>query len=72
MILDVFQCFLLSTETVSEVLPLTKGLFDIVIFNEESQMYIESAIPSIFREKQVVVVGEDKQLRPNGYLKKYI
>ncbi|MDY2632202.1 MAG: AAA domain-containing protein [Clostridium sp.] len=69
MILDVFPCFLLSPETVSEVLPLTKGLFDIVIFDEASQMYIESAIPSIFRGKQVVVAGDDKQLRPNGLFK---
>jgi len=69
MILDVFPCFLLSPETVSEVLPLKKGLFDIVIFDEASQMYIESAIPSIFRGKQVVVAGDDKQLRPNKAFK---
>ena len=69
MILDVFPCFLLSPETVSEILPLKEGLFDIVIFDEASQMYIESAIPSIFRGKQVVIAGDDKQLRPNGLFK---
>lgn len=69
MILDVFPCFLLSSETVSEILPLKEGLFDIVIFDEASQMYIESAIPSIFRGKQVIIAGDDKQLRPNGLFK---
>lgn len=66
MILNVFPCFLLSPETVSEILPLQEGLFDIIIFDEASQMYIENAIPTIFRGKQVIIAGDDKQLRPNG------
>ena len=66
MVLEIFPCFLLSPETVSEILPLKKGLFDIVIFDEASQMYIENAIPSIYRGKQVVIAGDDKQLRPNS------
>ena len=66
MILNLFPCFLLSPETASEILPLKEGLFDIVIFDEASQMYIENAIPTIFRGKQVIIAGDDKQLRPNG------
>lgn len=66
MILKVFPCFLLSPETVSEILPLKERMFDIVIFDEASQMYIENAIPTIFRGKQVIIAGDDKQLRPNG------
>lgn len=66
MILKVFPCFLLSPETVSEILPLKEQMFDIVIFDEASQMYVENAIPTIFRGKQVIIAGDDKQLRPNG------
>ena len=66
LLLDMFPCFLLSPETVSEILPLKKGMFDIVIFDEASQMYIESAIPSIYRAKKVIVAGDDKQLRPSS------
>lgn len=66
LLLDMFPCFLLSPETVSEILPLKKGMFDIVIFDEASQMYIESAIPSIYRSKKVIVAGDDKQLRPSS------
>ena len=66
MILKVFPCFLLSPETVSEILPLKEQIFDIVIFDEASQMYVENAIPTIFRGKQVIIAGDDKQLRPNG------
>jgi very-short-patch-repair endonuclease len=66
MILKVFPCFLLSPETVSEVFPLNEKMFDIVIFDEASQMYVENALPTIFRGKQVVIAGDDKQLRPNS------
>jgi superfamily I DNA and/or RNA helicase len=47
-------------------MPLKKELFDMVIFDEASQMYIENAIPSIFRAKGVIVAGDDKQLRPSS------
>lgn len=66
MILNVFPCFLLSPETVSEVFPLNEKMFDIVIFDEASQMYVENSIPTIFRGKQVVIAGDDKQLRPTS------
>ena len=66
LLLEVFPCFLLSPETVSEILPLKKGMFDIVIFDEASQMYIESAIPSIYRANKVIVAGDDKQLKPSS------
>lgn len=69
MVLDVFPCWLLSPETVSDILPLVKGIFDIVIFDEASQMFIENSIPTIYRGKQVVVAGDDKQLRPNSAFK---
>ncbi|MEX6585701.1 AAA domain-containing protein [Paraclostridium bifermentans] len=64
LVFDVFPCFLLNPETVSEVMPLEKGLFDVVIFDEASQMYIENGIPSIFRAKKVIISGDDKQLSP--------
>ncbi len=65
-IFDLYPCWLLSPETVSEVLPLVEGLFDVIIFDEASQMFIESAIPTIYRGSKVVVAGDDKQLRPSS------
>lgn len=65
-IFELYPCWLLSPESVSEVLPLTEGLFDVIIFDEASQMFIESAIPVIYRGKKVIVAGDDKQLRPSS------
>ena len=65
-IFELYPCWLLSPESVSEVLPLVNGLFDVIIFDEASQIFIESAIPTIYRGKKVVVAGDDKQLRPSS------
>lgn len=62
---DLLPCWLMTPEVVSEVLPMKKGLFDVVIFDEASQLYVEKSIPSIYRSNSVVVAGDDKQLQPN-------
>lgn len=66
LLLDLFPCWLLGPETVSEILPLESRMFDLVIFDEASQMFIESAIPTIYRGKKVIIAGDDKQLRPSS------
>ena len=58
--------WLLTPEVVSEILPLEPGMFDLVIFDEASQMYVEKGIPSILRGKKVVIAGDHKQLRPSN------
>ena len=72
-VLALFPCWLLSPENVSSLLPLKKNLFDIVIFDEASQVFIENTIPTIYRGKTVVVAGDDKQLRPSAtFMKRYL
>lgn len=72
-ILSLFPCWLLSPENVSSLLPLNKNMFDIVIFDEASQVFIESTIPTIYRGKNIVVAGDAKQLRPSAtFMKRYL
>ena len=72
-IFSLFPCWLLSPENVSSLLPLEKNLFDIVIFDEASQVFIESTIPTIYRGKNIVVAGDAKQLRPSAtFMKRYL
>lgn len=66
MLLTLFPCWLLSPETVSDIFPLTKDLFDLIIFDEASQIFVENAIPTIYRGKSVVIAGDDKQLQPTS------
>ena len=69
-LLSLFPCWLLSPENVSSLLPLKKNMFDLVIFDEASQTFIESAIPAIFRGKNIIALGDPKQLRPSSSLMK--
>ncbi|MDD1770522.1 MAG: DUF4011 domain-containing protein, partial [Methanomassiliicoccales archaeon] len=60
----VAPCWLVSPEAASEILPLTKGLFDLVVFDESSQLAVERSLPAIYRGRRIVIAGDEKQLRP--------
>ncbi|HYG04068.1 MAG TPA: DEAD/DEAH box helicase, partial [Chryseosolibacter sp.] len=63
-IFRVLPCWMASPESVSAIFPM-KEMFDIVIFDEASQCFAERGIPAMYRGKQLVVAGDDKQLKPN-------
>ena len=63
---DSIKIWLMTPEVVSDILPFEKGLFDLVIFDEASQLYVEKALPSIYRTKKVIVAGDQKQLKPSS------
>ena len=59
-------CFLLSPLTVSQTLPLDQQ-YDVLIIDEASQVKPEYAIASTVRAKQIVIVGDQKQLPPTDF-----
>ena len=65
-------CFLMSPLAVSQYLPFgplesDHLAFDVVIFDEASQVLPEDAIPAIERARQVIVVGDRLQLPPTTF-----
>jgi hypothetical protein len=58
----------MSPLMVSQVLPATR-LFDVVIFDEASQIVPADAIPAMIRAHQVVVAGDDHQLPPTSFFR---
>lgn len=60
------RVFLMTPEAISETLPLKNDLFDLLVFDEASQIYVERGIPAIARAARLVVCGDHKQLRPSG------
>ncbi len=60
----VIPCWLVSPESVSAIFPM-REMFDLVVFDEASQCFAERGIPAMYRGKQVVVAGDDQQLRPS-------
>lgn len=65
-LMNAVRVWMMTPEVVSAVVPLVYGMFDVVIFDEASQMYVETGIPAIYRAKRVVIAGDTKQLRPSS------
>ncbi|MFK8045747.1 MAG: AAA domain-containing protein [Crocinitomicaceae bacterium] len=59
--------WILNPLAIAERLPLHAELFDVVIFDESSQIPFEDALPAIFRAKQIIVVGDSKQMPPSQF-----
>lgn len=64
---DLKPVWLMSPLSVSDTLPLEPDLFDVVIFDEASQIPVEEAVPALHRARQVVVVGDQMQLPPTSF-----
>ncbi len=58
-------CWIMPHYRVSESLPPELGVFDLVIIDEASQSDL-TALPAILRAKKVLIVGDDKQVSPEG------
>ncbi len=65
-ILSLFPVCLMTPGVVSALLPNDIEMFDVVVFDEASQMFVEHAVPSIHRARRVIVSGDSKQLKPSS------
>jgi hypothetical protein len=61
---NLLPCWMASPESVSAIFPM-KEMFDLVIFDEASQCFPESGIPAMYRGHQVLIAGDDMQLKPS-------
>jgi very-short-patch-repair endonuclease len=60
-------CFMMSPLSVAQFLDGAHPGFDLVIFDEASQLPTEDAVGSILRGRGLVVVGDPKQLPPTNF-----
>ena len=67
LILVLKPCFLMSPLSVSTFLSGSDIEFDTVIFDEASQIFPQDAIGAIYRGKQLIVVGDSKQMPPSNF-----
>jgi len=58
-------CWIMPHYRVYESLPPELGCFDLVIVDEASQSDL-TALPALLRAKKVLIVGDDKQVSPEG------
>lgn len=60
-------CMMMSPMSVSQFIDPNIIKFDVVIFDEASQICSEDAIGSIMRGKQIIIAGDNKQLPPTRF-----
>lgn len=60
-------CMLMSPLSIAQYLPADHELFDLVIFDEASQIAPWDAVGSIARGKQVIVAGDPRQMPPTSF-----
>lgn len=63
----VAPCWIASPLSVSQLLDGGQRHFDLVLFDEASQVLQEEAIPALYRAGQVVVAGDRHQLPPTTF-----
>lgn len=63
-------CLLMSPLSVAQYLPADAKRFDLVVFDEASQICTYDAVGAIARGNQVIVVGDSKQLPPTSFFKR--
>ncbi|MGX9181809.1 DUF3320 domain-containing protein [Mesorhizobium sp. BHbdii] len=60
-------CMLMSPLSIAQYLPPNQALFDVVIFDEASQITTWDAVGAIARARQTIIVGDPKQLPPTNF-----
>ena len=59
-----------SPYSIAKSIPFQANLFDLVIFDEASQIPLPHALGSIARSAKIVVAGDEQQMAPSFYFKK--
>ncbi|AHF57736.1 AAA domain-containing protein [Spiroplasma eriocheiris] len=62
-----FPVMMLTPDIASQLLALNYQEFEQLIFDEASQIFVEKAIPIIYRAQRILVAGDKKQLGPTNF-----
>lgn len=63
-------CLLMSPISVAQYLDPSQSAFDLVVFDEASQIPVWDAVGAIARGKEAIIVGDPKQLPPTNFFSK--
>ncbi|MFC0429797.1 DUF3320 domain-containing protein [Kutzneria buriramensis] len=66
LITQAMPCVFVSPDSVARFFPARSDLFDIVVFDEASQVRVADAVGAMGRARSVVVVGDSKQMPPTS------
>lgn len=62
-----FPVILVNPSVCSSIFPLRRGLFDLVIFDEASQLRLEDTYPALIRGRFQIISGDVHQMPPSSH-----
>ncbi len=65
-----FPIFLTTPDVCSNLFKGMNKYFDIVLFDEASQLRIEDNLPALLKGKQIIIAGDEHQMPPSNYFSK--
>lgn len=65
-----FPVILTTPEVCSNLFKGTNNYFDLVIFDEASQLRLEDNLPAILKAKQIIIAGDEHQMPPSDFFSK--
>lgn len=66
-ILQVTPCVLVSPESLARFVEPTSSPFDVVVFDEASQIRVADAVGALGRARSAIVVGDSRQMPPTAF-----
>jgi hypothetical protein len=66
LISELTPCFLMGPDSVAKFIPPGSINFDLIVFDEASQILVEEAIGAMGRGQAVVIVGDSRQMPPSA------
>ncbi|GAB2776679.1 DUF3320 domain-containing protein [Nocardioides salsibiostraticola] len=67
LVTQIMPCVLVSPDSVSRFFPVGGTSFDLVVFDEASQIRVAEAVGAMGRAQSVVIVGDSKQMPPTSF-----
>ncbi|GLY20139.1 hypothetical protein Kisp01_71530 [Kineosporia sp. NBRC 101677] len=67
LVTEIMPCVLVSPDSLARFFPGGEQIFDLVVFDEASQIRVADAIGAMGRSRAVVVVGDSKQMPPTSF-----
>ena len=64
---EIYPVLLANPDSACQILPLTPGLFDLLIIDEASQVFTSDALSMLYRAKRVVISGDKMQMPPSDF-----
>lgn len=65
-----FPIILTTPDVCSNLFKGKKEFFDIVMFDEASQLRVEDNLPALLKGKQIIIAGDEHQMPPSNYFSK--